>query len=107
MMIRCPKCRADLAPFDLDGLPASSCTGCKGLWLAPEFVEKAPLDPLTGKPFRYSVTASGIKLWGVGCNLVDDGGTTKIFVGQGDCVWERKALGAADRSGKDAKPDAR
>jgi hypothetical protein len=39
--------------------------------LVPEFLPAVPLDPWNGKPLRHE----GAKVWSVGRNGVDDGGT--------------------------------
>lgn len=42
--------------------------------LAPEFLESAPLDPCDGKPLRYVNDASGVRLYSIGADQVDQGG---------------------------------
>lgn len=42
--------------------------------LAPAFLHRIPLDPLTGKPFRYRLTDRGYLLYSIGTDGVDDGG---------------------------------
>ena len=61
--------------------------------LAPEF-GPLPSDPMSGQPFRYERTADGhFRLWSVGWNGKDDGGTVAMSDGrninfeQGDWVW--------------------
>jgi len=43
--------------------------------LCPKFLPTVPLDPFSGKPLRYEKTQDGWKLWSVGSDLKDDGGT--------------------------------
>ncbi len=45
--------------------------------LCPKFLPFVPLDPFSGKPLRYERTGDGWKLWSVGDDLKDDGGTAK------------------------------
>jgi len=42
--------------------------------LAPEILEKIPVDPFTGHPLIYKKQESGIMIYSVGSNLKDDGG---------------------------------
>jgi len=55
--------------------------------LVPRFLSKVPVCPLTGLPLRYQ----GGKVWSVGKNRVDDGGTPDPQDleegGTGDVVW--------------------
>jgi hypothetical protein len=44
--------------------------------LAPQYVEKIPLDPMWGDPFIYKKTDHGYLLYGLGRNGQDDGGRT-------------------------------
>jgi hypothetical protein len=46
--------------------------------LVPEFLPEVPADPFDGKPLRYARTVSGWKIWSVGFDLKDDGGTASI-----------------------------
>ncbi|MCC6234423.1 MAG: hypothetical protein IT580_17405 [Verrucomicrobiales bacterium] len=58
--------------------------------LAPTFLDRLPADPMTGKPFLYRRTEDGwFKLWSVGLNGRDDGGTMKRRDNDqhGDWVW--------------------
>ena len=48
--------------------PESSAT------LVPEFLEKEPLDPFSGKPYVYRVGPDGLLVYSVGANLKDEGG---------------------------------
>ena len=48
--------------------------------LAPRFLKQVPLDPFTGKPFRYRKRARGWRLYSVGKNLKDDGGRRRADV---------------------------
>ena len=45
--------------------------------LCPAFLPDVPLDPFDGKPLRYALTADGWKVWSIGVDLTDDGGTGK------------------------------
>jgi len=60
--------------------------------LAPEFLDKLPPDPFTGKPFRYRLRDGGraFIVYSVGDNLKDDGGVTKRPE-KDDISWEGKA----------------
>ena len=43
--------------------------------LVPDFLPKAPIDPLDDAPMRYRKTANGrYQLWSVGPDRIDDGG---------------------------------
>lgn len=42
--------------------------------LVPEFLDEAPLDPGDGKPLRYLQDASGVRLYSIGHDRVDQGG---------------------------------
>jgi hypothetical protein len=42
--------------------------------LVPEFLEKEPLDPFTGKPYVYRAGEAGLLVYSVGANLKDEGG---------------------------------
>jgi hypothetical protein len=58
--------------------------------LLPKYLPMLPVCPLTGTPLRYK---DG-KVWSVGENLVDDGGTVDVHTpdsgGAGDVVWTVK-----------------
>ncbi len=58
--------------------------------LAPEFLDKLPPDPFTGKPFVYRLKAegAGFIVYSVGENLTDDGGVKKRPWGKNDIAWE-------------------
>ncbi len=43
--------------------------------LVPEFLDEVPSDPFDGKPLRYSVECDRVRVWSVGKDLGDDGGT--------------------------------
>ena len=55
----------------------------------PETLADLPMaqriDPYSGEPYRYSVTAGGFLLYSVGTNLADDGGLHEFNTG--DIVW--------------------
>lgn len=42
--------------------------------LAPKYLATAPVDPYTGQPMFYKITAEGFAIYAVGRNGVDDGG---------------------------------
>ena len=61
---------------------AIRCAGAEGRGLpenlealAPEYLEKVPLDPFTGKPLLYKRTDAGCLVYSVGDDRTDDGGT--------------------------------
>jgi PAT family beta-lactamase induction signal transducer AmpG len=37
--MRCPKCRSDMEPLDVDGIEIDRCTACHGLWFDPGEME--------------------------------------------------------------------
>jgi hypothetical protein len=45
--------------------------------LSPGFVPDVPTDPFTGAPFVYARTEGGYRLYSVGPNMKDDGGTDR------------------------------
>jgi len=60
----------------------------------PGYLDRVPLDPFTGKPLMYKVEETGIAVYSVGENRVDDGGRgylgARYTVGD-DCglrVWK-------------------
>lgn len=53
--------------------------------IAPDLGGAVPIDPLSGKPFRYLADNESFLLYGVGMNLVDDAGTPNRR--DGDLVW--------------------
>lgn len=42
--------------------------------LVPEFLEKEPMDPFTGKPYIYRAGEAGLLVYSVGANLKDEDG---------------------------------
>lgn len=42
--------------------------------LVPEFLEKEPMDPFTGKPYLYRVGDAGLLVYSIGANLKDEEG---------------------------------
>ena len=44
--------------------------------LCPQLLPEIPLDPFSGKPMQYALTAEGWKLWSVGEDNVDHGGVS-------------------------------
>lgn len=42
--------------------------------LVPAYLEKVPVDPFSGKPYRYTRTDGGFRLWSFGKDRKDDGG---------------------------------
>jgi len=61
--------------------------------LAPEFLDRLPPDPFTGKPFRYQLRDGGraFIVYSVGDDLKDDGGVEKRAEGNYDISWEGRA----------------
>jgi hypothetical protein len=63
--------------------------------LTPRFIARQPNDVITGKPYKYRLTANGqFVLYSVGWNEKDDGGVPgkELFdKTQGDWVWEYPA----------------
>jgi hypothetical protein len=55
--------------------------------LVPDFLPQVPLDPFDGQPLRYVVLDTEYRLYSVGQNGVDDGGTADD---QKDCVFAVK-----------------
>jgi hypothetical protein len=62
--------------------------------LAPQFIDRVPMDPYVARPFRYRLEEDGsFLLYSVGANLADDGGKTwkttggSLDVSRGDLVW--------------------
>ena len=53
--------------------------------LVPQFIEKAPVDPFDGKPLRYIPGNNDAKIYSVGRDRKDDGGTGDI---EPDIVYE-------------------
>jgi hypothetical protein len=59
--------------------------------LVPQFIAKLPKDFMDGQPLRYQrLDEHRFKLYSIGQNLKDDGGTipTKADASTGDWVWE-------------------
>ena len=57
--------------------------------LVPEFLDKLPLDPFSGKPYVYRRDGSGFVVYSVGHNGVDDGGVEVTGDrDKGDIVWK-------------------
>jgi len=58
--------------------------------LAPEFLDKLPPDPFTGKPFRYELRDGGASfiVYSLGENLKDDGGVKDPAAQKDDISWE-------------------
>lgn len=68
--------------------------------ITPQYLEKMPLDLVTGEPLKYRRTADGqFVLYSVGWNEKDDGGTVAMTEGKtptvdatrGDWVWQYPA----------------
>ncbi|MHC4200673.1 MAG: hypothetical protein ACYSU0_11830 [Planctomycetota bacterium] len=66
--------------------------------LAPEFLDKLPPDPFTGKPFVYKLkdAGKGFIVYSIGENLTDDGGVKKRSSGKDDIAWEGGQGGKKD-----------
>ena len=61
--------------------------------LVPEFLEKVPVDPFDGHPLRYVPSKNGAKLYSVGQDRKDDGGTGET---EPDIVHELTWLASGD-----------
>jgi len=57
--------------------------------LVPEFLAKVPSDIMDGQPLRYQHDGDRFKLWAVGWNRTDDGGTVETS-GDKNPRWEKK-----------------
>jgi len=64
--------------------------------LVPEFLDKVPVDPFTGKPLVYRLQDGGVIIYSVGSNENDDGGrstyqiTQLVMVKDDDWAWSEK-----------------
>jgi hypothetical protein len=57
--------------------------------LAPDFVDKLPVDPFSGKDFIYRREGSGFVVYSVGPNMTDNGGVEDAKNRDaGDIVWK-------------------
>jgi hypothetical protein len=57
--------------------------------LHPRFIAALPLDPITGKDFRYEIRADDSPaIWSVGINEIDEGGRPKKNTELGDWAWQ-------------------
>ena len=62
--------------------------------LAPEIIEKIPVDPFTGDPFIYKKQDSSFIVYSIGSNLKDDGGrgtwriTSLVMEKDDDWAWK-------------------
>jgi len=61
LALRCARTKGTGLPVNLEGL-------------APEYLEKVPLDPFSGKPMLYKRTDAGCLVYSVGDDRTDDGG---------------------------------
>ncbi|MGQ9520638.1 MAG: hypothetical protein ACUVTP_11225 [Candidatus Fervidibacter sp.] len=52
--------------------------------LVPKYLPTVPVDPFDGKVLRYQRIGKGFKVWSIGEDLEDDGGTRWA----GDIVWK-------------------
>ena len=82
---------------------AASCAAMRyrndtGKWpesletLVPAYLDKAPLDPFTGKPLLYKVDEKGITVYSVGRNQIDEGGKPYLVPRPPDVrpsVWDK------------------
>ncbi|RKY10197.1 MAG: hypothetical protein DRP66_00320 [Planctomycetota bacterium] len=50
--------------------------------LAPQYIDKAPIDPFDGKPLRYKLTEPGYIVYSIGEDGADEGGLEKDKVAQ-------------------------
>jgi len=57
--------------------------------LVPEFIDKLPVDPFSGKDFIYRTEGRGFIVYSVGSNMKDDGGVEDAKNHDaGDVVWK-------------------
>ena len=58
--------------------------------IAPEFIDKVPEDPFSGKSLIYRTEGEGFIIYSVGQNQVDDGGARpeRRKWKEGDIVWK-------------------
>ena len=54
---------------------------------SPSLGRSPPIDPFTGKPYRYDPSDEGFLLYSAGQNLTDDGGMQHDNWREGDLVW--------------------
>ena len=55
--------------------------------LAPRFMAQVPHDLATGTPLRYSRSGNSFRLYSLGWNGTDEGGTRARDAGEGDWAW--------------------
>ncbi len=55
--------------------------------LAPAFLAQVPHDLITGAPLRYARTGDAYRLYALGWNGTDEGGTRAREATEGDWVW--------------------
>ena len=55
--------------------------------LVPGHLPEIQLDPFDGMPLRYVKTEKGYRIYSVGDNLTDDGGTFQDWE-KGDIIWQ-------------------
>ncbi len=57
--------------------------------LAPEFLDKLPVDPFSGKTYVYRKEGAGFIVYSLGPNMIDDGGIEDSWdIDVGDLVWK-------------------
>lgn len=56
--------------------------------LIPQFVDKIPLDIISGERLKYHRTDEGFLLYSVGWDEIDHGGASGKSASQGDWVWD-------------------
>ena len=72
----------------------------KGRWpdalgeLVPDYLVEVPRDPFDGQPFRYSAEKG--RVWAVGTNLTDEGGSTRVPGADKEYVASRNRRQAED-----------
>jgi hypothetical protein len=70
--------------------------------LVPEYLAAAPIDPFTGRPLVYRLSADGILIYSLGSNQKDDGGRMTYMITQliedkdDDWTWREKFLPATE-----------
>ena len=58
--------------------------------LVPDFIDKLPVDPFSGKDYIYRRDGKGFIVYSIGANGADDGGMRSDVRDEGDVVFELK-----------------
>lgn len=64
--MRCPKCRADMAPVDYAGVEVDRCGSCQGIWF-----DAGEVEALAGQPAALAIDVGDARA-GKAMNAVDD-----------------------------------